>query len=110
MIAAARNRFFDERFIGRDDFDWTLRTLIDDRVLFVDNRFYFDHGPIYSGKGGNVGLIDQDSFVNSSRLLKQFFGDAIVFSTHSNPRWKRERDPQTKMSIRVSLRQQNTYQ
>lgn len=111
MLGSGRNRFFDERFIGRDDFDWTLRTLIEDRILFLENRFYFDHGPIYSGKGGNVGLIDRDSFVQSSSLLKQLYGSAVDFSESPMPKqMKQRRDPLTRMSIRVSRRQRNTYQ
>lgn len=111
MLGSARERLFDERFIGRDDFDWTMRTLIDDRVLFIDNRFYFDHGPIFSGRGGNVGLVNQKSFEKSSSILKQLYGNAINFSVSRNPHGKKQtRDPTSQMSIRVTRKQRNIYQ
>lgn len=110
MLGSARYRFFDERFVGRDDFDWSLRTLIEDRIMFVDSRFYFDHGPIFSGRGGNVGLVDEDGFDTSSKLLKHHYGSAVDFS---NPRCsrsrKRVRDARSSMAIRVERRQPNVY-
>lgn len=58
----ARHRQFDRRFPGREDFDFTLQSLLDDRVILADMRWYFDHGRIFSGVGGNAGRItDQDA-------------------------------------------------
>jgi len=56
---AARTRKSDESLIGRADMDWGLRTLRDDRAVYADIRFFFDNGAIFSGEGGNVGIVDE---------------------------------------------------
>lgn len=110
MLGPARHRLFDERFIGRDDFDWTLRTLIEDRILFMDTRFYFDHGPIFSGRGGNVGLVDKQGFHRSTRLLKQLYGRCVEFSgVRFTGQGKQARKSKQSMSIRVRRKQLDVY-
>ena len=52
----ARERRFDPCFIGRADADYTMRTLLEDRITYADVRWYWDHGRVFSGRGGNVGL------------------------------------------------------
>lgn len=110
MLGTARYRTFDERFTGREDFDWTMRTLIEDRILFVDNRFHFDHGPIFAGRGGNVGLVDQNGFDNASRLLKRLYGRAVEFSGgRFMGKRKRPKNAKPAMSVRVERRQTSVY-
>jgi hypothetical protein len=53
---AARERNFVNT--PREDLEFTMQTLLDDRILYCDMRWYFDHGRIFCGRGGNVGLID----------------------------------------------------
>ncbi len=110
ILGPARDRLFDERFLGRDDFDWTMRTLIEDRIVFVDNRVYFDHGPAFAGRGGNVGIVDQRGFDNASRLLKQLYGSAIEFSAVRFAAKKNvSANSKTGMVLRVERRQSSVY-
>jgi len=60
LRGAARNRKFDPQMIGREDIDFSLQSLMDDRIMLGDMRFYFDHGRIFSGRGGNAGKITRD--------------------------------------------------
>ncbi len=70
---------FDPGLPGRADFDFTMQTLLDDRILYADVRFYFDHGRIFSGRGGNVGLLTDEMFKRSSDLLKCRWGKYVSF-------------------------------
>ncbi len=79
VMGAARHRKYDSQFAGRADVDWALRTLLDDRLVYADIRFYFDCGMVFSGRGGNVGLIDTEIFENSSRKLKEKWGKNVSF-------------------------------
>lgn len=74
VMGAARYRKYDEGLPGRAAVDWTLRTLLEDRCLYVDMRFRFDCGEIFSGAGGNVGLVTTDQFVATSRKLRKRWG------------------------------------
>lgn len=68
---SARHRTFDTTIPGRADVDFTMQALLHDRVVCVDRRFYFDHGPIFTGRGGNVDLIDRNQFEKSTEVLVQ---------------------------------------
>ena len=56
LRGAARSRRFDPACEIREDLDFTMQTLLEDRILLMEMRWYFDHGRIFSGRGGNVGL------------------------------------------------------
>jgi hypothetical protein len=73
----ARKRDFDPGLPGRADFDFTLQTLLVDRILIADMRWYFEHGRIFSGKGGAVGLIGKDDFAQSTEKLHKEFGPYV---------------------------------
>jgi len=70
----ARQRRFDSGLLARADVDFTMRTLRDDRLLLCDCRFYFDHGRIFSGSGGQVGLVDSASFDAATKELERRWG------------------------------------
>jgi len=74
IMNKARHRKYDMRFIGRADVDFTLRTLLEDRAIYADMRFYFDCGSVYAGKGGNVGLVSKAQFDQSTELLQAKYG------------------------------------
>jgi hypothetical protein len=73
----ARQREFDPDMPGRADFDFTLRTLLEDRVVYADMRWYFDHGRIFSGRGGAVGLISEETFKRSTAILHERWGQYV---------------------------------
>ena len=98
LRGAARSRQFDIKFEGRADFDFTLQTLLDDRILYCDTRFYFDHGRIFGGRGGNVGLIDSAKFDESGRLLAEKWGR---FINRKAPGFVKKKNVST-MGVRVS--------
>jgi hypothetical protein len=93
----ARHRRFDETLNGRDDLDFTLRTLLEDRILYADMRFYFDHGRIFSGLGGNVGLITHQHFNAATAEIQRRWGEYVAVG---GGRFG-ERSTVTKMGIRV---------
>jgi hypothetical protein len=70
----ARRRPFDARFPGRADFDFTLRSLLEDRIVLADMRWYFDHGRIFSGVGGNAGRITDAQAARAEEALRTTWG------------------------------------
>lgn len=79
VMGAARRRHYDTRFLGRGDVDWTLQTLLEDRCVYADVRFYFDCGNVFGGRGGNVGLVTPETFSATSRALKRKWGKHVSF-------------------------------
>jgi hypothetical protein len=73
-----RHRQFDENIPGRADVDFTLQALLEDRIVYVDRRFYFDHGGAFSGSGGSVGLIDRRMYENSTSVLQERWGRYVT--------------------------------
>lgn len=97
---SARHRRWDPEIVCRADFNFTLQTLLDDRILYCDNRFLFDHGRIFSGLGGNVGLVSDEDFRRSTMILKERWGQYASFKT---PAWQKNRSVEG-FSIRVKRR------
>jgi hypothetical protein len=79
VMGAARRRHYDPKFLGRADVDWALRTLLDDRCVYADVRFYFDCGRVIAGRGGNVGVITPEVFKASTKAIFEKWGDAVSF-------------------------------
>jgi hypothetical protein len=81
----------------------TLKTLLDDRCLYIDARFWFDFGAIYSGRGGSVDLVTTDQFERATRLLKDRWGCHVQFKSNSfsNTLGRKSRSV-SGMSIKVS--------
>jgi hypothetical protein len=85
----ARHRHWDSDFPGKADYEFTLRTLMEDRILLGDNRFYFDCGPPFRGTGGNAGRITKKQIAETDRLLKERYGAAADLGsrdTYQHPR------------------------
>lgn len=69
----ARRRRFDAGLRIGEDFDFTMQTLLHDRVVLCDCRWYFDHGPVYSGTGGTSGTYrDEDVAAVAGRLRERW--------------------------------------
>jgi hypothetical protein len=77
IMGKARTRKMDPRFAGRNAIDLTLKTLLEDRVIFGDCRFYFDCGAIFAGTGGNVGLVTKERFRESTLALVEAWGKHV---------------------------------
>lgn len=77
LRGAARERPWDPKVVGRADLDFTLQSLLEDRVILIDMRFVFDHGRVFSGKGGAVGLISKEHFERATRILYDRWGRYI---------------------------------
>lgn len=99
---SARARRFDPHVVSREDFDFTLQTLLEDRIVYVDMRFYFDHGRSYSGTGGNAGRLDTEEIEMATARIKRKWGK---WASTSKPAYKRNRAHNIdSMSIRVPRR------
>ena len=77
IMGAARERHYDRHFSGRAAVDWTLTTLLQDRCVLADIRYFFDCGVIFSGRGGNVGVVTPEQFTQASRSLIDKWGSAL---------------------------------
>lgn len=79
VMGDARRRHYDPRFLGRNSIDWTLETLKADRCLYADIRYFFDCGLVFSGRGGNVGLVSPEQFNDSSADLLRKWGKNLTY-------------------------------
>lgn len=78
VMGAARHRKMDPQFAGRNAIDITLETLLHDRCMYGEVRFYFDCGQIFSSKGGNVDLINAQVWGETTRRLVNKWGKAMT--------------------------------
>lgn len=79
VMGAARHRKYDDTLLGRGDVDWTLQTLLEDRAVYADVRFYFDCGRVFGGRGGNVGLVTPETFRQTSMKILERWGKHVSF-------------------------------
>jgi hypothetical protein len=79
VMGNARQRLYDETLKSRADLDWTMRTLLEDRIVLADIRYYFDFGRSFSGSGGQSGLVTPDDFKRSTEIVAKRWGTAISF-------------------------------
>lgn len=100
VMGPARRRHYDTTLAGRAAVDWTMRTLRDDRLVYCDLRFYFDCGAIFSGRGGNVGLVDPEAFKQTSLELRRRWGRYLSYK----PPGFVKRKNTSALSIRVPRR------
>jgi hypothetical protein len=98
LMGAARRRHWRGDLPGRTAIDVTLTTLLLDRCIYADTRFWFDCGSVFAGRGGNVGLVDVERWKHSSRELKRTWGKSISFKP---PRFGRKRDVDA-MALKVT--------
>jgi len=101
VMGRARRRHYRPEYFGRADVDWTLQTLLEDRCVYADIRFYFDCGRVFSGRGGNVGLVTPEQFEKASRALRHTWGDAVSFKP---PAFAKNRDV---AAIRIAVKRTN---
>lgn len=113
----ARYRKLDSTVYPRADFDWVMYAILKDRITLVDRRFYFDHGPVFSGKGGTVDVIKANQFQRATEILIKRWGRYIKADSYSNVAGNmgksstRTRSVQNKngMSIKVRRKNQITF-
>ncbi len=79
LMNGARRRKWREDLPGRTAVDVTLTTLLLDRCIYADTRFWFDTGAVFAGRGGNVDLVTIEKWKESSRKLKATWGKSISF-------------------------------
>ena len=101
LMGAARHRHYDTTMLGRADVDWSLRTLLEDRAVFADIRFYFDCGRVFGGRGGNVGMVTPEVFKSSSRRIVAKWGKHVSFKQLS---FQKSRDV---ASVRIAVTRTN---
>ncbi len=93
-VIGRKYRFRDDYF--KVDIDFCLQNLLVDRILFIDNRYYF-----YQNRDNNVGgnsiFRTKEGFDKSVRSLKEKWGDNIKLGTHKS---------QIRISLDVKRRQQ----
>lgn len=71
---------FDEKIVSRVDEDITLKILKDHRINFIELRYFFDHWPVFTGKGGMSDQRTSKTMENDKRLLKLKWGNLIEFT------------------------------
>ncbi len=74
IMGPARRRKYDPQMGCRADLDWSMTTLLEDRCVYADVRFYFDVGLSGAGAGGGVGLVTPRRMEASSALLRKKWG------------------------------------
>ena len=93
LMNGARRRKLDPALHGRADVDFTLRTLLEDRIVYADMRFYFDFGPAVAGSGGSAGMINQSDFAEVTKKLARRWGKYFDLSRKtSKGRGNRKRE------------------
>lgn len=101
LRGAARSRKFDLACEFREDLDFTMRTLLEDRIVLHDVRYYFDHGPTNQGQGGNQGLATKEQFDRATATLIERWGDYL--GRRGLP-WLKRPPTIPPMSVRVQRR------
>lgn len=102
VMNTARRRLFDPGMNGRGDVDFTLETLVRDRVILTDCRWYWDFGRVSAGKGGNAGMLTTDELDTAQRDIETKWGNAVSFGTTDSGVSGRRTMP--RCSIKVSRR------
>lgn len=83
--------------IARETADGTL----EDRCVYLDTRFYFDCGRVFSGRGGAVGMITAEVFERTSRAIRRRWGRHVSFKA---PGFQKQRDVP---AVRIDVRRTN---
>jgi hypothetical protein len=101
IMGKARTRHYDPAFSGRAAVNWTLTTLLEDRAVLADIRYFFDCGVIFSGRGGNVGVVTPEQFTEASRKLVSKWGNALSLKA---PGYVKKRD---QVALRIAVSRTN---
>ncbi len=64
----------DPRLVAYEDVDLSMQSLLRHRVILCDNRYYFDFGRCWQGKGGNQGIRTSDSDEADRAVLLRRWG------------------------------------
>lgn len=78
VMNAARHRKMDLAMHSRADLDFSMQTLLSDRCLYADIRFYFDFGAAGAGAGGGVGLTTTTEMDGATRYLRKKWGRYVT--------------------------------
>ena len=68
---------WDERLVGSADTDATLQSLLTDRIIFTDTRYYFNCGEIMANKGGLQAVRTKANRDRDVALVKAKWGDYV---------------------------------
>lgn len=93
-VIGRKYRFRDDKY--KVDIDFCLQNLLVDRILFIDNRYYFLQNRD-NNVGGNSIFRSKEGFDRSVETLKEKWGDNIKISYHKS---------QIRISLNVKRRQQ----
>lgn len=85
---------FDETLVTREDIDLAMQSLMRDRIILHDRRFYFDFGRTWCGAGGNQGRRTKANESADLKAMKERWGAYVAFSNA-------EHGENTAMSVRV---------
>lgn len=92
VCGASRSRRFSTQFRGCGDFDFTLETLLRDRLLLCDVRWHFDCGGMSRGRGGQTGeLRPQEASEGQSELRRkwgQYVGSSKTSQVEQKHTWR----------------------
>lgn len=92
VCGKVRDRRFDTTFRGCGDFDFTLDTLLRDRLLLCDVRWHFACGGMSRGKGGQAGeLAPQEALDGQDRLRKKwgkYIGESKTKRVERRQTWR----------------------
>lgn len=108
VMGKARYRKWDISMHGRADFDFTLETLLHDRIVLCDSRYYFDHGPVFTGDGGLRGKVTGDHFKVATEKLIEKWGECVggggLSAGRGRPKGKGGRMAKTGFALNVTRR------
>lgn len=74
---------YDMDSIARDDVSLALGVLLKSRIVFVDERFFFSFGAIWSGRGGLRGHQTGAGVLEEEKRLKRRWGKYVNFRSAS---------------------------
>lgn len=89
---------YDVSLSQREDLDLTMQALLKERVVLIDRRYYFDFGPVWSGRGGQQGMRTSEREIAETKKMKQRWGEYVQIETAN-------KNGTTGSSIRVPRRQ-----
>lgn len=68
---------WDERLIGSVDTDATLQALMEERIILMDDRFYWDCGRILGNKGGLQSIRTSENRTRDIGIMRSKWGDCF---------------------------------
>jgi len=98
----ARERRFDPRFNGCEDYDFTLETILKDRAVLLDVRFHFANRKMLGGgRGGNTGTITKQMRFEARAALCEKWGNYVDAGESRTAKITGDRSNYQGMSVRV---------